>query len=154
MAEVTITINGRHYDISCDAGQEGRIIDLAGYIDEKITLVGRSGAAYNDSHLQILSLLMLADELFEARENGAVQSQSGVAALKKEIRAEVEAEYQGRLEKLQAQMKAQAVEGAEAAGEAVQPVAFEDTEEGKSTMKVLKHLAERVNTLTAKLETI
>ena len=33
MAEVTIYINGRSYDIACDNGQEGRIVDLAAYID-------------------------------------------------------------------------------------------------------------------------
>ena len=153
MAEVTITINGRHYDIACDAGQEGRIIDLAGYVDDKISTVSQSGAAYSDSHLQILSLLVVADELFEAREGGASATQSGIAAVKKEIRAEIEAEYQGRLEKLQEQLKVQASEQAEPV-DAIEQAAFEDTEEGKSVLKVLTHLSDRVNSLTAKLETI
>ena len=29
MADVNITINGRIYEIGCDQGQEGRIVDLA-----------------------------------------------------------------------------------------------------------------------------
>ena len=68
MAEVTIYINGRSYDISCDNGQEGRIVDLAAYIDQRLQQISRSGAAYNDAHLTVLTALVLADELFETRE--------------------------------------------------------------------------------------
>jgi len=68
VAEVTIYINGRSYDISCDNGQEGRIVDLAAYIDQRLQQVSRSGAAYNDAHLTVLTALVLADELFETRE--------------------------------------------------------------------------------------
>ena len=68
MAEVTIYINGRSYDIACDNGQEGRIVDLAAYIDQRLQQISRSGAAYNDAHLTVLTSLVLADELFETRE--------------------------------------------------------------------------------------
>lgn len=71
MAEVTIYINGRSYDISCDNGQEGRIVDLASYIDQRLQQISRAGAAYNDSHLMVLTSLVLADEIFEARSEGA-----------------------------------------------------------------------------------
>ncbi|MBU6474623.1 MAG: cell division protein ZapA [Alphaproteobacteria bacterium] len=67
MAEVTIYINGRSYDISCDNGQEGRIVDLASYIDQRLQQISRAGAAYNDAHLMVLTSLVLADELFDAR---------------------------------------------------------------------------------------
>jgi cell division protein ZapA len=68
VAEVTIYINGRSYDISCDNGQEGRIVDLAAYIDQRLQQISRGGAAYNDAHLNVLTSLVLADELFETRE--------------------------------------------------------------------------------------
>ena len=68
MAEVTISIKGRQYDIACDDGQEGRVVDLAAYIDSKLQMISRSGSAYNDAHLMVLTSLVLADELFEARE--------------------------------------------------------------------------------------
>ncbi len=71
MAEVTIYINGRSYDISCDNGQEGRIVDLATYIDERLQQISRAGAAYNDAHLMVLTSLVLADELFDSREGHA-----------------------------------------------------------------------------------
>lgn len=69
MAEVTIYINGRSYEIACDDGQEGRIVDLAKYIDQRLQQISRAGAAYNDAHLQVLTSIVIADELFEARES-------------------------------------------------------------------------------------
>lgn len=83
MAEVTIYINGRSYDISCDNGQEGRIVDLANYIDQRLQSISRAGAAYNDAHLQVLTSLVLADELFDARSGAApaaIKSARQVAA--------------------------------------------------------------------------
>ena len=71
MADVNITINGRIYEIGCDQGQEGRVVDLASYVDQRLQTIARSGAAYNDAHLLVLTALVLADELFEAREGGA-----------------------------------------------------------------------------------
>jgi cell division protein ZapA len=71
MAEVSITMNGRIYEISCDNGQEGRVVDLAAYVDQKLQQIARSGAAYNDAHLMVLTLLVMADEVFEEREGAA-----------------------------------------------------------------------------------
>ena len=68
MAEVTIYINGRSYDITCDNGQEGRVVDLANYIDQKLQEISHSGGSYNDTHLTVLTALVLTDELFDLRE--------------------------------------------------------------------------------------
>lgn len=80
MADVNILINGRPYEISCDNGQEGRVVDLAAYIDNKLQQIARSGAAYNDAHLLVLTSLVLADELFEAREGETAASARTAAA--------------------------------------------------------------------------
>lgn len=82
MAEVTISLNGRAYEIACDPGQEGRVVDLAAYIDQRLSQIARSGAAYNDAHLMVLTALVLADELFDAREGvkPAVKGQNLPAA--------------------------------------------------------------------------
>lgn len=68
MADVSISINGRIYEITCDAGQEGRVAELAAYIDQRLQQIARSGAAYSDAHLMVLTALVLADEAVEARE--------------------------------------------------------------------------------------
>lgn len=77
MPDVNISINGRIYEIGCDAGQEDRIQDLAAYIDSRLQQIARSGAAYNDAHLMVLTSLVLADELFDVRElaSGAAPQQ-------------------------------------------------------------------------------
>lgn len=69
MAEISISLNGRIYDIACDAGQEGRVSTLASYIDQRVQQIAKSGGAYNDAHLLVLTALVLADELFEAQES-------------------------------------------------------------------------------------
>lgn len=93
MAEVNISINGRIYEISCDNGQEGRVVELASYIDQKLQKIARAGAAYNDAHLLVLTALVLTDELFEAHTQPQVASpasaktvvaESGPAAVSKE----------------------------------------------------------------------
>jgi cell division protein ZapA len=76
MAEVSISLNGRTYEIACDAGQEGRVVDLAAYIDQRLQGIARSGGAYNDAHLLVLTALVLADELYDAREDEARQRYS------------------------------------------------------------------------------
>ncbi len=68
MAEVNLSINGRSYGIACDDGQEKRVRDLGHYVDQRIKEVARAGAANNDAHLLVLTTLMLADEIYELRE--------------------------------------------------------------------------------------
>jgi len=79
MAEVSITLNNRSYDIACDAGQEGRIVDLAAYIDQRLQQIARSGGAYNEAHLLVLTTLVLADEVFELQDGAAPQARPAPA---------------------------------------------------------------------------
>lgn len=72
MAEVNLSINGRNYPILCDDGQEGRIQELAKYIDDRLQSIASSGAASNENHLLVLTSLILTDEIFELRDNLAV----------------------------------------------------------------------------------
>ncbi len=69
MAEVNLNINGRSYGIACDDGQEKRLKDLSYYVDQRMKEIGRAGAANNDAHLLVLTALMLADEIFDQRED-------------------------------------------------------------------------------------
>ena len=68
MAEVTLTINGRNYGISCDDGQEQRVLDLGAYVDQRMKEMSSAGAATNDSQLLVLTTILLADEVFELRD--------------------------------------------------------------------------------------
>ena len=68
MAQVTITINGRNYPIACNAGEEGRIAELARYVDGKVRGFAKEFGAVGEARLLLLTALILADELAEARE--------------------------------------------------------------------------------------
>jgi cell division protein ZapA len=76
MAEVNLTINGRNYGIACDDGQEKRLRDLGYYVDQRLKEIAKAGAATNETHLMVLASLMLADEVFDLRDNlGAIDEQ-------------------------------------------------------------------------------
>lgn len=71
MAEVNITINGKQYGIACDDGQEQRVLDLAHFVNSRLKEIAAAGAGTNDSHLLVLTSILMADELFDFRDNAA-----------------------------------------------------------------------------------
>jgi len=75
MGEVNITISGRNYGISCQDGQEQRVHDLGAYVDQRLKSIAKAGAATNESHLLVLTALMLSDEVFDLKENVGSTSQ-------------------------------------------------------------------------------
>lgn len=68
MSEVNIVINGRSFRIACDDGQEPRVIELGRLISDRVDELRAAGAGTNDSHLLVLTSLMMADELFDIKE--------------------------------------------------------------------------------------
>ena len=75
MAEVNITINGRSFGIFCEDGQEQRVAELSQYVDGRLKDIAKAGAATNESHLLVLTSLLLADEVHDLRnEVGAANA--------------------------------------------------------------------------------
>ncbi|MBM3548931.1 MAG: cell division protein ZapA [Alphaproteobacteria bacterium] len=75
MAEVSVSLNGRSYRIACADGQEPHIEKLGRYIDAKVQELVRQVGQKGDALLLTMASLMIADELFEAREGaGAAAS--------------------------------------------------------------------------------
>lgn len=68
MPQVTVTVNGRNFDIACDPGQEQRVTALAGEIDRRVAELSRSVGPVGESRLLLLAALLIADELAETRE--------------------------------------------------------------------------------------
>ncbi|MCB1784283.1 MAG: cell division protein ZapA [Alphaproteobacteria bacterium] len=71
MPEVTLNINGRGYSLSCDEGQEARLKEVAAYVNSRLKSISSSGAATDSSHLLVLTSLVLADEIFDLRDDVA-----------------------------------------------------------------------------------
>lgn len=68
MADVNIMIHGRTYGVGCDPGQDKRVRELGQYIDKRVREIAGSGGPATEAHLLVLSNLVLADELFEVRD--------------------------------------------------------------------------------------
>ncbi|WP_033067374.1 cell division protein ZapA [Thalassospira australica] len=68
MAQVSIRINGRSYDIACDDGQENRIHALAGYVDERVREISDAVGQIGEQRLLVMTSLLIADELGAAQE--------------------------------------------------------------------------------------
>ena len=81
MPEISLNINERNYQVTCDDGQEAHLRKLAGHLDERIQgLVGAVGQV-GEGRLLVMASLMVADELFEAyKENHALKAANGGAA--------------------------------------------------------------------------
>ncbi len=75
MPEISLNINERNYQVTCDDGQEEHLRKLAGHLDERIQgLVGAVGQV-GEGRLLVMASLMVADELFEAyKENHALKA--------------------------------------------------------------------------------
>ena len=68
MGQVSVTVNGRPYAISCDDGQETRIRRLAQYVEAKVNGFVASVGQAGEARLLLLAALTIADELSDANE--------------------------------------------------------------------------------------
>lgn len=68
MGQVSLTINGRPFAVTCDDGQEGRIRRLGQYVDAKVAEFVGSIGQVGEARLLLLAALVIADELADANE--------------------------------------------------------------------------------------
>lgn len=66
MPQVDVTINGRHYQIACDEGQEAHLAQLASYVDDRVQELVAAIGQVGDARLLVMTSLLVADELSEA----------------------------------------------------------------------------------------
>jgi len=81
MAQVTVTINDRRYQIACDDGQEAHLSRLGGYVDKRIGELIAAVGQVGEDRLLVMASLLVADELSDAyAEMEAIRSDVGAAA--------------------------------------------------------------------------
>jgi cell division protein ZapA len=68
MAQVSVTIDGRKYRLACNEGEEARVEQLAGLVDEKIGELRRAFGEIGDQRLVVMAALTFADLFSEARD--------------------------------------------------------------------------------------
>lgn len=67
MALVNVMVNGRAYTIACDDGEEEHLRELAALVDAKSREVLETVGQVGDQRLLLMAALLMADEVFEAR---------------------------------------------------------------------------------------
>src|SRR5258708_38361145 len=107
MPQISVTINGRDYQIACDDGQEAHVGRLGRYIDQKVGSLVRSVGQIGDARLLVMASLLIADELAETDQ--ALSQLKGEASASAPLRAaksEEEAAMATALDGLAARLEA------------------------------------------------
>ncbi len=81
MARVSVVVNGRHYDLGCDDGQEDHLRRLAMHVDDRIGEVVAAVGQVGEARLLLMASLLLADEVVEARRGSAAVPPPSEAAV-------------------------------------------------------------------------
>ncbi|QJU58820.1 cell division protein ZapA [Sphingomonas sp. AP4-R1] len=66
MAQVTLDIAGRHYEMTVRDGQEAHFRKLAGIVDAKVRAVSGAMGTINEARQLLMASLLLADEMGNA----------------------------------------------------------------------------------------
>lgn len=87
MAAVKVALNGRHYLIACEAGQEAHVGEVAGLVDARMRQLAESFGGVDETRLLVMTCLLLADELSaegETRSARAREMADAVVAVGRE----------------------------------------------------------------------
>jgi cell division protein ZapA len=66
MAQVSVTINGRQFRMTCEDGQEEHLMTLARELDTRIGGLRTKFGEIGDTRLTVMAAITVADELAEA----------------------------------------------------------------------------------------
>ncbi len=56
-------MNGRSYQLACDDGEEGHLLNLAAYFDGRVSELAGSVGQVGEARLMLMAGLMIADDL-------------------------------------------------------------------------------------------
>lgn len=76
MAETTLHIAGRHYDLRCRDGEEAHLAHLAGLIERKARLAQQNTPGLTEVRTLLFAALFLADELNDLKREAIGRQQS------------------------------------------------------------------------------
>lgn len=68
MAQMTIEVNGKPYTVGCEDGQEAHLAELAGLFDRQVRQVSQDVGQLGETRLFLMGALLLADELYDAKQ--------------------------------------------------------------------------------------
>jgi len=79
MAQVTLSVGGRRYDLACRDGEEEHLRALAALVDRKAQDAGQVVGTTNEARQLLLAGLLLADELSDMRAGTADPADAALA---------------------------------------------------------------------------
>ena len=65
MADVVLSFNGRAYRLACAAGEEERLVLLAGHVRERLVALHAEHGDVGDDRLLVMAAISLADDLYD-----------------------------------------------------------------------------------------
>lgn len=84
MAQVTVTLNGRTYQLECDSGEEEHVLALAEQLSEYVVSIAGELGELGDERLLLMAALMVADDL-AAAQNQITELNAKVAELRRDV---------------------------------------------------------------------
>lgn len=66
MAQTTVTVNGRSYQVGCDDGEEEHVADLAAFLDKRVRELADKVGQVGEARLLLMAGLTIADDLATA----------------------------------------------------------------------------------------
>lgn len=111
MAQVTITVGGRHYRLSCDEGEEPHLAGLGEKLDTMIAELREAFGEIGDQRLTVMAAILALDRLGEAEKKvDAVKADISSAARENRDESagrvkQIEEHFAGALEKAAARIE-------------------------------------------------
>ncbi|HEX6978047.1 MAG TPA: cell division protein ZapA [Alphaproteobacteria bacterium] len=150
MAEMTVTINGRAYQVACEDGQEAHLQRLATYIDQRVADLVKDVGQVGDARLLVMVSLLIADELADVYDELA-ELKSATAVPPQPDPETVRAAEAAQAAATAAEARAAAAEAA--AREAQERLSAVEAELARSAQALQVHdeVAENLERLTARV---
>lgn len=108
MAETTLHIAGRQYDIRCRDGEEAHLTHLAGLIERKAKLAQQNTPGLTEVRTLLFAALFLADELNDLKREMAGRQQALPLGTEDEPAIRAVESLTARIEKLRERLAASA----------------------------------------------
>lgn len=127
MSKVGIHVNNKLFTIACDDGQEARVKQLGAYIDERFRELNQAGAAPNESYMLVLTALVIADDMFEAKSDAekariAASNVAPQGPSPQEVEAHVRQQYDVKIRELESALQNTRAQLAQASTQLAQSV--------------------------------
>jgi len=79
MAQVSLIVGGRPYDLACRDGEEPHLLALGAMVEARFADAGRAVGGGSETRQLVMAALLLADELSELRAGGRDPAQDELA---------------------------------------------------------------------------